>query len=120
MILKSIFSIILTDIVRGVTLPLLAAVMSLSSCSDYIDDDSVPSGPATEAGDMILFAAGSTVNSEATRSDGFTVTPGKTYYMPDSYRFVCRMYYKASATGNLYDVTGGTDVTTAASLPGHS
>ena len=109
--MKSIFSIILTDIVRGVTLPLLAAVVSLSSCSDYIDDDSVPSGPATEAGDMIQFAAGSTVNSEATRADGVNVTPGKTYYMPDSYRFVCRMYYKASVTGNLYDVTGGTDVT---------
>ena len=32
--------------------------------------------------------------------------------MPDGYRFVCRMYYKASAVSNEFDVTGGTDITT--------
>lgn len=32
--------------------------------------------------------------------------------MPDGYRFVCRMYYKASAVSDVFDVTGGTDITT--------
>lgn len=91
------------------------------SCTDSIDDINTPSNETDSyKGEMIQFAAGTTVNSVSTRADGegesntnssYTVTPGKTYYMPDSYRFVCRMYYKASTSSDKYDVSGNTDVT---------
>lgn len=89
------------------------AVSVFASCSDRLGEDVLPDGGETYQGEKIQFAAGTTVSALATRaSEGLTTTPGKTYYMPDGYRFVCRMYYKASAVSNEFDVTGGTDITT--------
>lgn len=88
----------------------------------------LPAGGEDYEGEMILFSVGTTASSITTRAggdgsgdgdtnNGITTTPGKTYYMPDAGRFVCRMYYKASAggdggEGDPYDVSGNTDVTT--------
>lgn len=89
-----------------------AVLLAAASCSD----DLTSTGPTPDGsyqGEMVQFAAGTTENASGKRAgEGLTTTPGKTYYMPDSYRFVCRMYYKA-ATGEdaKYDVTGGSDIT---------
>lgn len=115
----------------------------LASCADSLDLSSSEGGASLGTGELVQFAAGTTVNSVATRADGegentsntgsgsgsgesgsssseesststngsYTVTPGKTYYMPNAYRFVCRMYYKASTSSDKYDVSGNTDVT---------
>lgn len=101
-------------------------MLALTGCSDTIVEVVTP--PATDGmgiGEMVLFSSGTKVSSIATRADGddggqnngITTTPGKTYYMPHDGRFVCRMYYKASATGtggkdDPYDVSGNTDITT--------
>jgi len=94
------------------------------SCSDQIEIQE--SAPETEKyqGEMILFSAGTTVNSVETRADNtgsgsnYTTTPGKTYYMPNGYRFVCRMYYQPTSTGG-YDVVSGSDVITWLKVDGN-
>ncbi|MBQ0045932.1 MAG: fimbrillin family protein [Prevotellaceae bacterium] len=100
-------------------LSILAAMLFVTSCTD---EDLAGGGNGTTEdyyGEMVHFAAGTTVNSVSTRADGgnsgnnYSETPGQTYYMPDAYRFVCRMYYKAATGENPeYDVSGKTDVTT--------
>lgn len=96
------------------------------ACNDTLELSSSGTeigGEESYKGEKVLFAAGTTANSVSTRADGdggsgsgtgnsYNETPGKTYYMPDSYRFVCRMYYKAATGENAkYDVSGNTDVT---------
>lgn len=100
----------------------VAAVIAMVSCVK--DPVTVPVAPdETFKGEMVLLAAGTTVNSVSTRAGesngGISITPGTTYYMPDSYRFVCRMYYKASTAGNEFDVTGGSDITTWLKVEGN-
>lgn len=114
-------------------LALLAATALSTACTDNLamDEGGAPSEDGKGIGEMILFAAGTTSNSVSTRADGeggaggdgnggdnnqgnsYTETPGKTYYMPNDYRFVCRMYYQAAAASDntKYDVSGETDVT---------
>lgn len=97
----------------------------MTACSDdlVINEGGVPSEESNGIGQMVLFSSGTTANSLATRADGdggntngngsVNETPGTTYYMPQHYRFVCRMYYHASTAENSkYDVRGGTDVIT--------
>lgn len=106
----------MTTLHRGLHMMLTAAMLlSWASCQDDMVESAGGMGHEVYAGEMICFAAGTTESAVGTRAeenDGTSVTPGKTYYMPDSYRFVCRMYYKASADANAkFDVTGGTDIT---------
>lgn len=106
----------MTTLHRGLHMMLTAAMLlSWTSCQDDMVVSAGGMGHEAYAGEMISFAAGTTESAVGTRAeenDGTSVTPGKTYYMPDSYRFVCRMYYKASADANAkFDVTGGTDIT---------
>lgn len=96
----------------------------MTSCSENLAEVIRPEVGGKGIGQMVMFSSGTTNSSMATRADGdddknsgITTTPGKTYYMPDKGRFVCRMYYKASAGGDggekdPYDVSGNTDVTT--------
>lgn len=100
----------------------------MTACKDRMTELTPPTGDGTGIGQMVLFSVGTTASSITTRAggdgsgdgdtnNGITTTPGKTYYMPDAGRFVCRMYYKASAGGDggerdPYDVSGNTDVTT--------
>ena len=88
----------------------------LTSCTDDIVEGGMGRDEdASVKGQMILFAAGTTENAMGTRAEengGVSVAPGKTYYMPQDYRFVCRMYYKASTDANAkFDVEGGSDIT---------
>lgn len=111
----------------------------LTSCTDQLDTErpGTEGGSDTGIGQMVLFTSGTTQNNIATRAgdgdgdgggdnnsnndgdgnnggsndDGDEPT-GVTYYMPQNFRFVCRMYYKAAAGDDAnYDVKGGTDVT---------
>lgn len=100
----------------------VASVIAMVSCVK--DPAPVPVVPdEAYKGEMVQFAAGTTANSVDTRAGegngGISITPGTTYYMPDSYRFVCRMYYKASTAGNDFDVTGGSDITTWLKVKGN-
>ena len=56
-------------------------------------------------GEMVFFSSGTTENSVTRASDP------RTYYMPNAYRFVCRMYYKAQTGSDKFDVSGSTDQT---------
>lgn len=91
----------------------LLVLASWTACSDDPVVSLPPEDDKAETGEMIRFAAGTTAGNVTTRAeDGFTTVPRKTYYMPSGYRFVCRMYYKASTTSDRFDVSGATDVTT--------
>ncbi|MCQ2148596.1 MAG: hypothetical protein MJZ16_13950, partial [Bacteroidales bacterium] len=84
-----------------------AGVLVLGSLLSCVKDGMEPViGETTpqEKGEMVLFSVGNT-NVE-------TMTKAATYYMPDQYRFVCRMYYKAASGSELFDVEGGSDITT--------
>lgn len=108
------------------------ALVALAACTDDILPD-IPDGENGKGiGEMVLFTSGNTNSNVVTRADGdggnddgdngggnnngngnTNETPGITYFMPKDYRFVCRMYYKASTSNNAkYDVKGGTDVIT--------
>lgn len=100
-------------------------MFSLSACTKdlIIDEAGIPdvsSGADEGIGEMVQFASGTTANNIATRAGDDdsgngtgNETPGVTYYMPKDYRFVCRMYYKASTSVDAkYDVRGGTDIIT--------
>ena len=93
----------------------MVMVLSWASCADDIVESGSGTANEVHEGEMICFTAGTTDNVVGTRAEdngGISITPGKTYYMPDSYRFVCRMYYKASTdAGAKFDVSGGSDVT---------
>lgn len=82
---------------RSVMLMLPLAFMI--SCSDDIIPD-VDSTEDNHDGEMVLFSSGTTQNSLASRAEA------KTYYMPDSYRFVARMYYKAQTGSGKFDLLG--------------
>lgn len=80
---------------------LLASLALVASCSDTL---SLPTEEveSESQGEMIMFCAGTTEN--VTRADD-----ARTYYMPDSSRFICRMYYKAQTGSDTLDISGGTD-----------
>ncbi len=82
-----------------------AVIAATTSCSDYIDAEGSGSGGIDEGfkGDMVLFSAGTTSNSLASRAEG------KTYYMPEGGRFVCRMYHKTQAENDNFDITNPED-----------
>ena len=85
----------------------------LFSCADDIGvEGNLPSGDGQHTGEMVLFAAGTTSNAVNSRAGGVSETPGATYYMPDAYRFVCRMYYMAATGSDKFDTQGGTDYIT--------
>ena len=78
--------------------------MMLFSCTDTLVEEQVQHGTSGDGkglGELVMFSVGTTENVETRAS----------YYMPDSYRFVCRMYYKAQTGSEDFDVTGGTDQT---------
>ncbi|MCQ2221266.1 MAG: fimbrillin family protein [Prevotella sp.] len=72
----------------------------LSSCSDDIITDGTTNGDDFK-GEMVQFASGTTQNNVTTRA-----TEARTYYMPDSYRFIARMYYKAKTGSDKFDILG--------------
>ena len=89
-------------------------VSLLLSCADDMGVEGVlPGGDAQQKGEMVRFAAGTTTNQVNSRAgSGLNETPGTTYYMPEDYRFVCRMYYIAATGSDKFDTQGGTDITT--------
>lgn len=84
-------------------------MLSLASCTKDIllpeEGGMTEVGADEGTGQMVMFSSGTTEN-ERTRAGGAV-----TYYMPDTYRFVCRMYYKAQTGSDLFDVSGNTDFT---------
>ena len=84
------------------------------SCADDMGVEGVlPGGDAQQKGEMVRFAAGTTTNQVNSRAgSGLNETPGTTYYMPEDYRFVCRMYYIAATGSDKFDTQGCTDITT--------
>lgn len=82
------------------------SVLATFSCSDTIvEDQDIPTMPSDNGkgiGQMVLFSSGTTENTE-TRANA------NTYYMPDGYHFICRMYYKAQAGVDTLDIHGGSD-----------
>lgn len=83
----------------------MVLAMGLTACSDDLVTalpNHTGNGDETSR-EPIMFSAGTTENYVTTRADG------KTYYMPDAYRFVCRMYYKPMQNSDEYDITHGTD-----------
>lgn len=86
---------------------MLLAAAALWSCEKRPELEPV-TGPESDGkgiGQMVLFSGGTTANRETKAADV------KTYYMPNNYRFVCRMYYKAQTGSEAFDVSGGTDQT---------
>lgn len=80
------------------------AAAALVGCSDDIIPGDVPSGEGgADTGEMVFFSSGTTENAVSRAAS--------TYYMPDGYRFVCRMYYKAQTGSEDFDVSGATDHT---------
>lgn len=78
-----------------------------SSCSDMLVDEQENAGmPGTDDGkgldELVMFSVGTTENIE---------TRANTRYMPDGYRFICRMFYKAQTGSDFFDVDGGSDQT---------
>lgn len=74
----------------------------MSSCSDdVINGGGINSNDYK--GEMILFSAGTTVNSTTTRA------AAKTYYMPENGRFVCRMFHKPQSNNDNFDVNNPED-----------
>lgn len=94
----------------------MLATVLMTSCREQWGCDQEPTKEESYHGEMIQFASGTTVPGEVTRATladtTYTITPGKTYYMPDTYRFVCRMFYIAANGSTKFDVDGGTDVIT--------
>lgn len=103
-------------------------MFAMTACTDaLIDDEGGIDGAGTGkgTGELVLFTAGRTNSSlSATRADGdsgggnanvdgYTETPGETYYMGHSSRFVCRMYYIAdNASEKDFDLTDNTKTIT--------
>lgn len=79
----------------------------MTACSDALVDEQAQNGTSGDGkgtGEMVFFSSGTTENM-VTRADA------RTYYMPDGYHFVCRMYYKAQTGSEKFDVSGATDQT---------
>lgn len=83
----------------------LWAVATLGICLVSCADDVIITDGGTNGddfkGEMVQFASGTTQNSVTTRA-----TEARTYYMPDSYRFIARMYYKAQTGSDKFDILG--------------
>ena len=84
---------------------MLPLAMIVSCSDDLLDDGGMSATGGKGIGEMVRFASGTTQNSLVPRSG-----EAKTYYMPDAYRFVARMYYKAQTGSEKFD-TLGTDQT---------
>ncbi len=85
---------------------LYAVAMMAATLSSCTDDHLVYGTGIDDIGDdfkgeMVQFASGTTQNSLTTRA-----SEAKTYYMPDSYRFIARMYYKAQTGSDKFDLLG--------------
>lgn len=77
-----------------------------TACSVTEEVPPVVTPPSVEEPkEMVLFAAGTTEHRQSRATDGTT------YYMPDAYHFVCRMYYMAQIGSDEFDVSGNTDQT---------
>jgi len=74
-----------------------------SSCSDEIGGDVAGTDAGHNKGEIVMFRAGTTDNGVMTRADG------KTYYMPEGSRFICRLYYKSQEGTEEFDVSNPTD-----------
>ncbi len=83
----------------------LWAVATLGICLISCADDDIITDGTTNGddfkGEMVQFASGTTQNNVTTRA-----TEARTYYMPDSYRFIARMYYKAKTGSDKFDILG--------------
>lgn len=83
------------------------AVATIGICLVGCADDHLMDGAGAAGigddfkGEMVQFASGTTQNSVSSRA-----SEAKTYYMPDSYRFVARMYYKAQTGSDKFDILG--------------
>lgn len=97
------------------------ALGGITACTDDLVTDAPSMGGDKGLGEMVLFTAGRTNSLLTTRADdngdggdgnkdpdNYSETPGEIYYMPDAYRFVCRMYYKAQAASDEFDVSSNT------------
>lgn len=86
------------------------------ACTDDIITENPDVNDGKGIGEMVLFTAGKTNSNLTTRADddnntgdNYSETPGQTYYMPATYRFVCRMYYKAASGSNAkFDLSENT------------
>ena len=79
---------------RDIAMILMTALLlSLVSCTDDIVENAGSKDVVPFEGYIICFSAGTTENKVGSRAEegSNSITPGRTYYMPDSYRFVCRM-----------------------------
>lgn len=86
---------------------LVSSLASMTSCTDVltdVTDDNADNG-GKGIGEKVLFTVGTTENSTSSRAAG----DGKSYYMEDGSRFVCRMYYYAKPGDEHIDVVDGTD-----------
>lgn len=78
-----------------------AAVLLIASCTDdVLLSESMPGVEEKGIGEMVMFSVGTTDNVVTRASEA------RTYYMPDSSRFVCRMYYKAQTGSEKFDTLG--------------
>lgn len=123
---------------------LVVAILALWSCQRVVlPDNNQGQNDGKGIGQMVLFTVGTTNTSITTKAEGdgdggdaggdeggsgsgensgITTTPGKTYYMPNNGRFVCRMYYKANAGGGLevpYDLSDNTKTITWLKVSGN-
>lgn len=75
----------------------------MTACTADLTNSLFPFNGDDGTGNMVFFSSGTTENA-VTRAPS-------TYYMPDTYRFVCRMYYKARTLSDDFDTSGATDKT---------
>lgn len=82
----------------------LLAVICFAACTEDIAEDTVSSTDEKGIGQMVMFSSGTTDNVVSRAK-------ANSRYMPNAYRFVCRMYYKAQTGSEKFDVSGNTDQT---------
>lgn len=82
----------------------LLAVICFAACTEDIAEDTVSSTDEKGIGQMVMFSSGTTDNVVSRAN-------ANSRYMPNAYRFVCRMYYKAQTGSEKFDVSGNTDQT---------
>ena len=79
--------------IKNIILIILSAVLTASCTAP--DESSGASGDASLSSTPVLFTSGT--------SEGTVTSRATAAYMPQGGRFVCRMYYKGSATGTDYN-----------------